>query len=168
MAHAKVNVFSEDPEKRGEIVDGTLLRFQPGSVQVEVVRRDLTGNEINKMGELAREVDDNARMQTYVAKVSEATRALRGGLNLFADSTSESGIEPSEEELSATVTKKIEAATSVNADTLSAKAAQLKVDFDAMAMEAKGMGVNLINTHTRSTQDGAFAIGAYTSPNPTG
>ena len=162
-----VSELKPEPENIGKTVVGTLLGFQPGSVMVEVTRRNLTGQEINRMGELAREIDDNARVQAYVANVSKATRELGAGLKLFAGATTESGVEYGTEELARKVTEKIEATSGVDADSLDAKAAELKEKFNAMVMEAKGMGVNLIHTQTGATPDGAFPIALYPSPNPT-
>lgn len=129
------------PEYR--LVDGTLLRYQPGDVGIRVTRQDLEAEEINHVGELARNMNNQGEIKVALDAIVNSTERLVVKLRTLGLAA------PTEEmvttELSDPKSKVlIENETGISLDQLKQRQTEVGKKLKAMHEEAKLLGVSAI------------------------
>lgn len=76
-----------EPDRYLNYVDGTILRFEPGTMICKVSRRDLTADEINKTGELLIAIYNSSILDRLLSLVLADARSTSNQLNQFVGST---------------------------------------------------------------------------------
>lgn len=158
MMLGKIRTFAEEPVTPSEYVDGTFLVFQPGGIYAHVIRRDISANDINKIGLLSAEIDDLYRKLGFIPKVLPLIKELTNGLRTIAERDKKVEID----------NKSTDSQTEQEVDSLGTirkrlEASQLEIESELgnNMREIYGLGVTLIQTKTRSTLDGSFPVKKY-------
>lgn len=125
-------------------VEGTFLKYEPGHINAHVTRRSISANEINRIGELSRNMEDSLRLEEYIKGVSQATQRTVDKLRLFGAATSESGLQEPTEVIDARSEATIVQETGIDTKTLGEKQAELDRKLEEMKQEAKQLGVALV------------------------
>lgn len=150
MAHGLIRTFRETPGAASDYAPGTFLMFMPGELYVHVVRRGLTAEELNSIGQLCGQLEKEKHLRRYLPTALNNAGGLMNnlktvGVSLLENAEGgyvESDIEMWVEEIGEIVKKMTQS--------LQFRDKNIK----KTAEELDALGVTLVQSHTGSMGDG--------------
>lgn len=124
-----------------EIFDGTTLVYDPGFIRVDIRRQDVSAEHINRIGQLAVEIQDNLTLQEYLKRISkEAERAMQA-IRFLAGYTGGMNIYTADEEIDRKAAGIFEQGTGLSKAMLEERQGALSTRLLEITTESHAMGV---------------------------
>ena len=133
MIHTLIRTFEESPGSNTLYSEGTLIAYEPGNFKTHIIRRSLSGDEVNTIGRLCVKLADSFLISEFLPKTIEKTEELISNLGIIVDKDKEC------QSLTKTVKD-----LGVALDTLNAKNHEKKGNFRDITSKLDELGVSLV------------------------
>lgn len=122
-------------------VEGTTLVYEPGFIRVDVNKRGISADHINRIGALAVGVHNNLTLQQYLREISRLTDRGIDGIRFLAGCTDGMGLHTPMEEINAKAEGILQGGTGLSKSVLEERQRALVERLLQIDEEAYRMGV---------------------------
>jgi hypothetical protein len=149
MSHGIVAVDPGGPHPIQHI-RGTYLQYEQGNYHAQVIRRDLSASEINRIGELILSLDENDKLRNLADGVLSLTNQAVDRLRVDTGARMTHEFHAKTDELDSISLKAISDRTGVDKSIVQDKRESLQKEHEKLMAEARSLGVSQFSWFTHN------------------